>query len=236
MFESIFSLEILSFLIAIIVALTVHEFAHAYVANYLGDPTAKYAGRLSLNPTSHFDLYGSLVLIVSLIASVYAHFPFIFGWGKPVPVNPYNLKHRHGELIVSLAGPVSNFLIAIVLVLIIAFLPAGNGVGLNFSVIVSVLNGAGEYGGLAMLAASIISVNVALGIFNLLPIPPLDGSRILFILFPPGRSSVGEVLQKYGLLILVLVFFFGLNFLRFIALLIIRSLLHLGYTINNLIY
>lgn len=236
MLESIFSLEILSFLIAILVALTVHEFAHACVANYLGDPTAKYAGRLSLNPTSHLDLYGSMILIISLIASIYARFPFIFGWGKPVPVNPYNLKHRHGELIVSLAGPISNFLVAIFLVAIIAILPAGNKAGLDFASIASVINGAGGYEGLAILAASIISVNVALGIFNLLPIPPLDGSRILLIIFPPGRSGVGEILQKYGLFILIFIFLFGLNFLRFIALLIISSLLYLGFTINSLIY
>jgi Zn-dependent protease len=236
MMETLFSLELTSFLIAVVIAITIHEFSHAFVANYLGDPTAKYEGRLSLNPTSHFDLYGSVIFVISLIASVYARFPFIFGWGKPVPVNPYNLKHRHGELLVSLSGPISNFLLAILVIIIVALLPANNGLGINLIGIANSLSGITGYGGLIILAGTIISVNVALGIFNLLPVPPLDGSRILSLLFPPGQSDIGNFMQKYGLLIIILIFFFGLNILGLLVHFVVNSLLALGILLNHLIY
>lgn len=217
MLESIFSLQILSFLIAIIVALTIHEFAHAFVANYLGDPTAKYEGRLSLNPIRHLDPLGTALLLIFLFTVGLG-----FGWGKPVPINPYNLRHRHGELLVSLAGPFSNLLLAILLVLIVALLPGGvtGGWSNDFSSLISVL----------------VAVNVMLGVFNLLPIPPLDGSKILFDLLPQGQSEVRATLERYGPFILIAVILFGFGFLGSLVKLIITALEYMGQVIHAAIY
>ncbi|OGY94174.1 MAG: hypothetical protein A2406_01700 [Candidatus Komeilibacteria bacterium RIFOXYC1_FULL_37_11] len=151
---SLFLIVILS----IIYALTVHEFSHALAATYLGDNTAKYSGRLNLNPLSHLEIFGTLMLLFAG-----------FGWGKPVPVNPFNLRFkRWGEAIVSLAGPVSNFISAAIFValasLLVRFMPAGS---LLFDFLFY-----------------LIFINFVLGVFNLIPIPPLDGSKVLFAILP----------------------------------------------------
>lgn len=152
------------FLIVVIMfSAIIHEVAHGYAADKLGDPTARYAGRLTLNPIPHLDPFGSLLLplILALSGS-----PIFFGWAKPVPYNPYNLKAspRWGEAIVAFAGPLSNFVIALLSALIIraGVLPL-------------------EVGGVVFL---IVLTNIMLGIFNLIPIPPLDGSKILSALLP----------------------------------------------------
>lgn len=154
------------FLIAIIMfSAIIHEVAHGVAADRLGDPTARYAGRLTLNPIPHLDPFGSIMLplILALSGS-----PLFFGWAKPVPYNPYNLKASPcwGEAIVAFAGPASNFMIAIVAALVIRLgvLPM-------------------EIAGVVFL---IVLVNVMLGIFNLIPIPPLDGSKILSAVLPFG--------------------------------------------------
>lgn len=154
------------FLIAIIMfSAIIHEVAHGVAADKLGDPTARYAGRLTLNPIPHLDPFGSLLLplILALSGS-----PIFFGWAKPVPYNPYNLKAspRWGEAIVAFAGPLSNFLIAIVAAITIRL---------------GVLSGE-----VAAVVFLVVLVNVMLGIFNLIPIPPLDGSKILSALLPHG--------------------------------------------------
>ncbi|MFH1182827.1 MAG: site-2 protease family protein [Candidatus Moraniibacteriota bacterium] len=217
MLESFFSLQTLSFLIAIVVALTIHEFAHAFVANYLGDPTAKYAGRLSLNPIRHLDPMGTALLLIFLFTVGLG-----FGWGKPVPINPYNLRHRHGELLVSLAGPFSNLLLAILLILVVAMLPTGvtGGWSNDFSGLINIL----------------VAVNVMLGIFNLLPIPPLDGSKILFDLLPQGQTEVRASFERYGPFILIAVILFGFGFLGSFVKLVIVALEYLGQVIHALIY
>jgi len=151
------------FVIAIIMmSAVVHEVMHGVAADTLGDHTARYAGRLTLNPVSHLDLFGSVLLPVFLALT---QSPFLFGWAKPVPYNPYNLHKapRWGEAIVAFAGPASNFLIAVVFALVIR---AGLLTGINNILFV------------------IVIVNVMLGIFNLIPIPPLDGSKILPRLLP----------------------------------------------------
>jgi len=184
------NLDILSIIIAIAIALTVHEFAHAWMANYLGDPTAKYAGRVSLNPIRHLDPIGTLVMIF-LIFSIGVG----FGWGKPVPVNPYNLRHRYGELLVSLVGPLSNFIIAFVIVLIMILIPPAVSGGWSIS--------------FHNLIDFIVKVNIILGIFNLIPIPPLDGSKILFNLLTPEYNNMRQFLEKYGIFLLIFLVFFG---------------------------
>jgi len=217
MFQSIISLDTLSRLIAILVAVTVHEFSHAWTANYLGDPTAKYEGRLSLNPIRHLDPIGTAVLLLLLFTT-----GFGFGWGKPVPVNPYNLRGRHGELLVSLAGPFSNFIIAILLVLGLYLLPP---------------NITGSWSASFTNLISIVAlINIAIGIFNLIPVPPLDGSKVLFDLLPPGQSELKSNIEKYGLVIFFISLFFLWGFLASLTILIMQAILYLGQALNFALY
>ena len=148
----------LMIILGVIYALTIHEFSHAWAANYLGDDTAKYEGRLNLNPLSHMDFFGSIMLLFAG-----------FGWGRPVPVNIYNLRFKKwGMALVSLAGPLSNFLSVVLFIIIANFLT-------NFLALDSLLFSFLFY---------LIFINLILGIFNLIPIPPLDGSKILFAILP----------------------------------------------------
>jgi len=155
---------------ALLIAITVHEFAHAWMADYLGDPTARLNGRLSLNPLNHLDPVGTLMIFLTR-----------FGWGKPVPVDPYNLENpRRDYALISLAGPASNLILATIL-----------------SVFLKTTS--------ASIVIPIIILNVYLAIFNLLPLPPLDGSKILLGFLPEEISSVWEgFFNQYGLIILVL--------------------------------
>jgi len=161
----------------LIVAVTIHEFAHAWTANYLGDNTAKLMGRLSLNPLVHLDALGTLALLI-----------FHFGWGKPVQVNPNNFKNpKVGWALVSIAGPVSNIVTALVLSVPLKF---GNlGAGVN------------------ELLTTIIIVNIVLMVFNLIPIPPLDGSKVLYAVLPNSVDT--RQLEIYGPILLLALVFLG---------------------------
>lgn len=164
--------------IFLIIAITVHEYSHALVAYKLGDPTAKIYGRLSLNPLKHIDPLGLLALFI-----------FRIGWGKPVPIDTYNFKNpKRDEILVSVAGPASNFILAILTSLVL------NTVSLSSF--------------LAFLLSSFIQLNIFLAVFNLLPIWPLDGSKIFLNLISPSSSYEWQVsMEKYGyLLILVLAY------------------------------
>lgn len=176
----------LTYLIALLVAITVHEFSHAYVADYLGDPTPRLAGRLKLNPIVHIDLYGLLFL-----------FLFGFGWGKPVGFDPYNLKNpRKDAALISLAGPFSNFILAIILSLSLKLF--------QFFDLQS-LTTIGSFIFLPM-----ISLNVILGVFNLLPIHPLDGFKIVGGLLSEEKAREWYQLERYGIIfLLMLIFPFG---------------------------
>ena len=147
-------------LVVLILSIVVHEVAHGYAANSLGDPTARLAGRLTLNPLPHIDLMGSIVLPALL---VFTQSPLLFGWAKPVPYNPYNLKNqRWGEAFVAVAGSATNLLLAVMFGLLVRFSPL---LGLDATAI--------------SLAATIAFVNLFLGLFNLIPFPPLDGFTAL---------------------------------------------------------
>jgi Zn-dependent protease len=178
-------------LIVVLFSVIIHEVAHGSVASYLGDQTAKYSGRLTLNPIKHLDFFGSIILPLSLAI---LGLPVI-AWAKPVPVNPYNFRdQRWGELKVSLAGPASNFLIATIFALILRFFSLPNSF-VDFFSLISIYN-------------------FLLGTFNLIPIPPLDGSWILFSFFPRSLAKVKLFLQQYGMFILIFLIFFissGLN-------------------------
>lgn len=157
------------------------------MANILGDPTASKQGRLTLNPLKHLDPIGSIV--VPLITSLSG---FTFGWAKPVPYNPYNLKNmRLGEFLISLAGPLSNLILAIVFGLIIRFTMNGQ-VTSPFILICSY----------------IVVINIVLAIFNLIPLPPLDGSKILFSILPHQYGKFRLFLEKYSVIFVLIVVFF----------------------------
>ena len=179
-------------LLVLLFSIIIHEIAHGSVAYYLGDPTAKYAGRLTLNPLKHLDLFGSIILPLSLffLYSLAGTAGPIVGWAKPVPINPNNFRDKKwGELKVSIAGPIMNFFIAIIFGLAIRFIPMPSTLLLFFSIIVL--------------------YNFLWGLFNLVPIPPLDGSHILFSLLPYRFKRYQIMLQQYGLFILVFFIFFG---------------------------
>jgi len=169
-----------------------HEVAHGAAAYAFGDPTAKNQGRLTLNPLRHIDLFGSIILPVLLYLITQGG--FLFGWAKPVPYNPYNLRNRRlGEFCVSIAGVMTNLIIAIIFAILIRFAAVW---GFSDAVI--------------YLMRYIIILNITLGVFNLLPVPPLDGSKILYTLVPYRFERQLIILEKYGFyFVIIFVLFFG---------------------------
>lgn len=166
----------LSFVLAFLISLSCHEAAHAYVANRLGDPTAKLMGRLTLNPFKHLDPWGTIFLFI-----------VGFGWGIPVPINPRNFKNEKlDSLKVSLAGPATNLLLAFLFGLIYRLFPLGDVVG--------------------QIVIVMVSLNIIWMIFNLLPIPPLDGSHILRVFTP---EKFYEILERIGFPLLIVLLFFS---------------------------
>lgn len=196
--ELIFSIAVL------VMSVVIHEVAHGAVAGWLGDPTARLAGRLTLNPLKHLDLFGSIIL-PGLMAVVGGP---VFGWAKPVPYNPHNIRARYGEALVAAAGPLSNIFLAIIFAL---FLRSGFAV-----------NWFGLPG--AELIIGIIFINIVLAIFNLIPIPPLDGSKIIFNFLPYRLRQVEEWFYQYQLVFLIFVIFFAGAILGPIANFIFRLL------------
>ena len=167
-------MEILLSLVILIFSIIAHEVAHGYAANSLGDPTARLAKRLTLNPIAHIDLMGSIIIPALLI---FSHSPMLFGWAKPVPYNPYNLTNkRFGEAFVAVAGSATNILLAVIFGLIVRF---GSTTGFFDSTMLSV-------------AALITFINLFLGLFNLIPFPPLDGFTVLRSALPWHLSSKME--------------------------------------------
>ena len=198
------------FLIAILIlSVVAHEVSHGYVAYLLGDPTAKKAGRLSMNPLKHLDMMGSFIVPLLLVLF---RSSFIFGWAKPVPYNPYNLKNQKwGPGLVAISGPLSNFLIAGVFGLASFFIPLDQTAKTEIGL--AVVNGATIFGtgyapALFYFSAMVIWINVFLGIFNLIPIPPLDGSKVLFSFLPYKWTNLQIFLEKYGFFILLFFIFY----------------------------
>lgn len=180
-----FSLEhIIIALPILLFSVTFHEFSHAWTAERMGDPTARQMGRLTLNPIPHIDLMGLLVMVGS---------GFRFGWAKPVPVNPFNFRDwRRGTFLVSLAGPVSNLLLAAVAAVIFRLLPL---LGLTPSSANAAFN----------FVYYMVSINCILAFFNLIPLPPLDGSHLLIAVLPPRYENFVSSLERYGPMILIAV-------------------------------
>ena len=178
--------------IMLLVGFPVHEFAHALAAYRLGDSTAKLFGRLTLNPIAHFDPLGGILLAVSFIGA-----GFGFGWAKPTPVNPANLAGgRRGEALVAAAGPLSNLVLAAAAALPLRYIYATPELALQVPPLV-----------IAILTLFVF-INLVLMVFNLLPIPPLDGSKVLFAFLPPRLSwQWRPVLEQYGFILILLLFF-----------------------------
>ena len=180
----------------LLMSVVIHEFAHGWMAFRLGDSTAKYYGRLTLNPIKHLDLWGSL--IVPFMIFLFSGGQAIFGWAKPVPFNPRNLKdQKYGIAKVAAAGPSANLLIALFFGLILRFLPSyffvSNGIIQIFSLIVF--------------------LNILLAVFNLIPLPPLDGSKILFTFLPDSLKNIRIFLEQYGMFVLLFFIFFAFQWI-----------------------
>jgi Zn-dependent protease len=196
-------MDILILIIILLFSVIIHEVAHGYAALAQGDRTAEMSGRLTLNPISHIDLFGSIIIPGLLILSGTG---LVFGWAKPVPFNPYNLRNQKwGEALVALAGPASNLLIAFVFGLFIRF---SEMLSLSMAVVEIFL--------------FIVVINVVLVLFNLVPIPPLDGSKILFAVLPYKYMQVRHALERFGILFVVI---FVLFFWESIALPLINLLM-----------
>ncbi|MDP9274461.1 MAG: site-2 protease family protein [Chloroflexota bacterium] len=179
----------IAFVIAILLGITVHEFMHAYTATRLGDDTARLLGRLSLNPLAHLDPFGTLLIVLAG-----------FGYGKPVPFNESRLRSALGVSAVAMAGPLANLVLAFVCAIPLRFGDA------------EMLDGA--YG---VVLEAIVFYNCILAIFNLIPIPPLDGSNVVYGLLPPQQKYTWRSYQQYGPMILLALLFFGPQLLRVIV-------------------
>lgn len=192
-------------------SMMLHELAHGWTAYRLGDPTAKQRGRLSLNPLRHLDPLGTAMFILTYLFS-----GFVFGWAKPIPVSPYYFKDRQkGMAIVGAAGPITNFILAVIFALILNWItpPTNSWV---FTVLFL-----------------LFQINVVLGLFNLIPIPPLDGSRVVGAFLPRGAYEKWVAVDRYGMLIvIVFIILFQSSFFRLLegALLGLARLLLTNYT------
>jgi Zn-dependent protease len=194
---------IITIAVFLLVAFPIHEFFHALAAYRLGDSTAKYYGRLSLNPIVHFDPIGGGLLAITMLMGT-----FVFGWAKPTPVNPMNLRNGHrGEAVVALAGPASNVLMAFAAAIPMRFMIMGGMLPTDFT-ITPFWSIPAEYLTPELLVGQVLGifvyVNVILAIFNLLPVPPLDGSKLLYgVLDARTAHRIRPVLDQYGFLILI---------------------------------
>lgn len=205
-------MEGIFFIVILLFSVVLHELAHGFVAQSLGDPTAKQEGRLTLNPISHIDPVGSVLLpfLMYVFSSAAAGRGIIFGWAKPVPVNPsYFRNPRLGMFAVALAGPLSNLAIALLFALLIRF-------GVRYLPDLTQLYG---------MFISIARINIVLAVFNLLPIPPLDGSHVLFGFLPSSFDRIRAFFTAYGFFILLFILFSPFNFISPLISLISRFLI-----------
>lgn len=204
-------MDIIFLIIAFILALTLHEFAHAWMSNNLGDTTAKLQGRLSLNPLRHVDPIMTVLLPLLLII---AGSPIIFGAAKPVPYNPWALRYgKWGSAFVAASGPITNLLIAIFFAGWIKFISLPQAT--------------------IKLFITIIMINIALAIFNLIPLPPLDGSRILYAIMPTSVRNIMDTIERSGFILILIILILLFPYINKLMINSINILLNI-FGINNI--
>lgn len=185
-------LSLITYFLIIVPSAIFHEYMHGWTADQLGDPTARYAGRLTLNPKSHIDLFGTIIL--PIVLSIASGGGFLFAYAKPVPYNPYNLKNQKwGPALVGLSGPMANFMLAAAFAVLSKIAPISLEMYDFFQ--------------------KIIIANLGLMVFNLVPIPPLDGSKLLAALWPSRSIQILAMFERYGLAFLLIFILFGTKFL-----------------------
>ncbi|MEK7478164.1 MAG: site-2 protease family protein [Patescibacteria group bacterium] len=197
-------MTVIFYILVIIISVVIHEVSHGYIANLLGDPTAKLSGRLTLNPLVHLDPLGSIIIPAALVLMGLP----VIGWAKPVPYNPYNLRvGKWGPAYVALAGPASNLIVAgffSILIRLNSVYTLAPATFIQFSTL-------------------IVAVNIILAIFNLIPVPPLDGSKVLFAALPYHQRQIEVWLERYSLIFILGIIFFAGNILFYLQ----NILLHL---------
>ncbi len=195
-FPSIFRQIIIS-AFPILIAITFHELSHGLVANKLGDPTAKMMGRLTLNPIAHIDIFGTILMPLMLL--IFTNGQFVFGYAKPVPINPMNFKNPKRDMAISAAaGPVTNLLLSIISVFILKFIV------IPFSLLFPEILSTTLMEPLIMILKSSVIYNVILAAFNLMPIPPLDGGRVLMGFLPSRQAISFSRIEPFGFLIVII--------------------------------
>ncbi|HOX30161.1 MAG TPA: site-2 protease family protein [Candidatus Paceibacterota bacterium] len=194
---------LIAWILILVFSIVIHEVAHGAVANWQGDPTAKYSGRLTLNPLKHLDMFGSFLLPLGLYLATAGS--MVFGYAKPVPINPSNFRdQKYGPAKVAIAGPAVNFILVVLFGLALRFL-----LGFDFvHPAIQALNN---------MFIVVVWINLILMIFNLIPIPPLDGSHILFAFLPPSQEDFKIFLQRYGGFILIFLIIFKVGDFSFAA-------------------
>ncbi len=179
------STDTIFYIIVLIMSVVVHEVAHGLAADSQGDPTARYAGRLTLNPLRHIDMFGSVIVPIILVLTKAT---FLIGWAKPVPYNENNLRNKKwGTVFVAGAGIIANFALAVIF-----------GLAIRFSLVLGITSPA-----FISIATAITKINLVLGFFNLVPLPPLDGSKILFSLLGAQSIRLMQWMEKYSIVILL---------------------------------
>ena len=205
------AIDVIFFVAILIMSVVIHEVSHGFMAEHLGDDTARRAGRLTLNPLKHLDLFGSIILPILL----YFTAGFAFGWAKPVPYNPNNLRNkRWGTVAVASAGIIANLSIALLFGLLIRFAPQLGLPVYNPYLIPPFYK----------ITINIVFINIALATFNLVPLPPLDGSKILFNILPRSFYRLGQFLEQYSLVFLLIFIVFFSNYLYPILLFVFHAI------------
>ncbi len=199
-------ISLVFFFLIIVPSSIIHEYSHGWMAYMLGDSTAKYAGRLTLNPMAHIDRWGTILM--PIILYIISGGSFVFAYAKPVPYNPYNLKsQKWGPALVGAAGPLSNLLVAGIFAIFVRMVAPG-------AASLAVASGAAIINLLVSFFTIIIYANILLAVFNLVPIPPLDGSKILFAILPDRFYKLKFFLERNGFIILLFFVFFAFELIR----------------------
>ncbi len=204
-------MEIFFFLVILIFSIIIHEIAHGYMAEWFGDPTARLAGRLTLNPVPHIDPLGSIILPALMLLG--SGGTFAFGWAKPVPYNPYNLRSfKWGTVWVGLAGVLANLTLAVIF-----------GLMIRYNMELGITDGP-----FAEMLATIVFLNIVLAVFNMIPFPPLDGAKVLFAFLPVRFQYIHDFLEQKWLIFIVFVIFFAQYIIWPISSLVFRLITGVG--------